>query len=291
LNLEELRKKIIKEQFDSTKIRAIAIDIDGTLANHESKCSLRTEQAVKKLIETGREVYIVTGRGTKTAMSYALQCGIPKNMINYNGGTIWNFENKKKEFEKCIGMYEALNILQILNKYQVLAFIYSDDEFYYEIENELLERYLDRVTIKGIKRSLEELPLDSFQKVFIMADDEVTNEIYSELKELNNENLYTIMTTPGIHSKYDNKLIRCIEIMHKSVNKGRTLKQLLDSKGISLEETVAFGDDTNDIEMISMVGWGVAMENAIPDLKKVARFETLSNQEDGVAIFIENFLL
>ena len=60
---------------------------------------------------------------------------------------------------------------------------------------------------------------------------------------------------------------------------------------IPLEQIIAFGDDFNDIGMLKLCGTGVAMKNAIPQVKEVADFETLSNNEDGVAKYIEENIL
>lgn len=81
------------------------------------------------------------------------------------------------------------------------------------------------------------------------------------------------------------------QIMHADVSKSRALTTVLASYGALLDDAVAFGDDTNDLEMIRDAGFGVAMANAVDAVKAVADLITLSNDEDGVAVAIEEHLL
>ena len=292
--MEILKKKLEQDLqgFDAKKIKAVAIDIDGTLINDKSLCTERTEKAVKDLIKTGREVYIVTGRAITTAMAFAKQVAIPRYMINYNGGAVWNVELQKREFEQTISPQAGKDILKFIRNYNVMALLYSDDQYYYENENEYLKQYLNRVTIQGHKLSLDELPEGSFQKFFIMGDDDDIQNLYKEVVRLCSDEISVFLTTPGMHNlAHPDTPARCIEIMAYGVNKGNTLKTLLASQNISMDEVVSFGDDTNDIEMLQMSGWGVAMNNARPSVKDAARVETLSHKDDGVAYFIEKYLL
>ena len=292
--MENLKIKLDKDlqDFDAKKIKAVAIDIDGTLINDKSLCTERTEKVVKDLIKTGREVYIVTGRAITTAMAFAKQVAIPKYMINYNGGAVWNFELQKRELEQNIVPRAVKDILKLIRNYNVMTLVYSDDEYYYENENAYLEQYLTRAITKGYKISLDDLPKDSFQKFFIMGDDDDIQKLYKEVVKSCSDEVSMFLTTPGMHNlAHPDTPARCIEIMAYGVNKGATLKKLLASQNISMDEVVAFGDDNNDIEMLSMSGWGVAMENGRPAVKEAARVETLSHKDDGVAYFIEKYLL
>ncbi|MGL5578106.1 MAG: HAD-IIB family hydrolase, partial [Fusobacteriaceae bacterium] len=72
----------------------------------------------------------------------------------------------------------------------------------------------------------------------------------------------------------------------REVNKGAALKRVAEYYGIDREKIAAFGDEMNDREMLEYAHYGVAMKNANPELKKYAKFETLTNEEDGVAEFI-----
>ena len=82
-----------------------------------------------------------------------------------------------------------------------------------------------------------------------------------------------------------------LELLHPAVSKGNALSMIMRDLGISPEETVAFGDNHNDIGMLQLAGLGIAMGNAHDEVKAAANYVTASNAEDGVAVAIERLLL
>lgn len=295
--MEQIKRKLQEDLklFDPTAIKAVAIDIDGTLGmiiDHHTTCTERTEQAVKNLIKTGREVYLVTGRGTLTAMPFAKQLELPEYMINYNGGSIWSVQQQQRIQENYIDTSVASRLVNVLKNHDVLAFVYSNDDLYHEIDHPLLPVYLQRTRIQCYKAPLKELDPSSFLKLFIMGDEENILKLAEDVKRTFKAELSWFLTTPGLHNlaNPDDPCL-CLEIMSGGVNKGICLENLLKTQNISMEEVVAFGDDSNDIEMLDMVGWGIAMTNANDAVKKVARAETIANTDNGVAYFIEKYLL
>jgi len=80
-------------------------------------------------------------------------------------------------------------------------------------------------------------------------------------------------------------------ILNKSASKGKAIRNISEVFGIELNEIIAFGDDSNDIEMVQECGTGVAVANSIEDVLKVADYVTKSNDEDGVADFVERYVL
>ena len=82
-----------------------------------------------------------------------------------------------------------------------------------------------------------------------------------------------------------------LEIMPKGIDKAKSLERLLDSLGMGREQMIACGDGYNDLTMIRYAGLGVAMENAVLPVKNAADYVTASNDEDGVALVAERFLL
>uniref|UniRef100_UPI00301657A5 HAD-IIB family hydrolase n=1 Tax=Oceanobacillus massiliensis TaxID=1465765 RepID=UPI00301657A5 len=81
-----------------------------------------------------------------------------------------------------------------------------------------------------------------------------------------------------------------IEIIKKGMNKAVGLQKIADYYDIPKDRIIAFGDEDNDLEMIDYAGVGVAMGNAIEELKSVSKHQTLTNQQDGIGIFLEEYL-
>jgi hydroxymethylpyrimidine pyrophosphatase-like HAD family hydrolase len=82
-----------------------------------------------------------------------------------------------------------------------------------------------------------------------------------------------------------------LEIMSPGNSKWRALARLIDAAGLTPEQVIGIGDEINDLEMIRHAGLGVAMGNSIPAIKAVADYITYTNEEDGVAHVVEQFLL
>ena len=82
-----------------------------------------------------------------------------------------------------------------------------------------------------------------------------------------------------------------LEIMPKGIDKAKSLGRLLEKLGMKREQMIACGDGYNDLTMIQYAGLGVAMDNAVLPVKKAADYITASNNEDGVALVVEKFLL
>ena len=87
----------------------------------------------------------------------------------------------------------------------------------------------------------------------------------------------------------DNNTIFC-DIANIDSNKGNAVKKLLKILKIAKDETIAIGDDNNDLSMFEQVGYKVAVDNAIDIVKEKADEITLSNDEDGVAVFLDKLL-
>ena len=85
-------------------------------------------------------------------------------------------------------------------------------------------------------------------------------------------------------------LKNCVDIIHGEVSKAKGLSILAESLGIKREEIIAFGDNINDINMLKYAGLGVAMANAPRRVREIADHVTASNNEDGIAVFLEQFL-
>jgi hydroxymethylpyrimidine pyrophosphatase-like HAD family hydrolase len=82
-----------------------------------------------------------------------------------------------------------------------------------------------------------------------------------------------------------------LEMMSPGNSKWRALSRLIDMEGLTAAQVICIGDEVNDLEMITHAGLGVAMGNAIPAIKAVAEYVTRTNEEDGVAHVVEQFLL
>ncbi|MDI3500396.1 MAG: hypothetical protein PWP22_167 [Thermoanaerobacter sp.] len=269
--------------------KLIAIDMDDTLLRHDKTISKENIEALHKAREKGVYVVISTGRVYASAYAYADMIGFRTYIIASNGALIRDPDNNTI-YENILNYDSMVEIVKVCQKYNTYFQLISEKTvFSPEITNKF-QRYAEwnelfktelKVDVQEVKEPLKELDKlkSSILKIIVFNDDvEVLKSIREELSK---------NTSIQITSSYmDN-----IEIVNKGVSKGRALKILGGYLGIEREEMIAIGDSENDIEMIKFAGLGVAVENAIDEVKKVADFITKSNMEDGVKYVIDKFIL
>ncbi|HHW56961.1 MAG TPA: HAD family phosphatase [Clostridia bacterium] len=269
--------------------KLIAIDMDDTLLRHDKTISKENIEALHKAREKDVYVVISTGRVFASAYAYADMIGFRTYIIASNGALIRDPDNNTI-YESILNYESMIEIIKTCQKYNTYFQLINDTTvFSPEITNKF-QRYAEwndlfrealKVEVKEIKNPLKEVGelKASILKIIIFNEDADTlKKIREELSE--NDSIQ-------ITSSYmDN-----IEIVNKGVSKGRALEILGGYLGIKREEMIAIGDSENDIEMIKFAGLGVAVENAIEEVKKIADFITKSNMEDGVKYVIDNFIL
>jgi hydroxymethylpyrimidine pyrophosphatase-like HAD family hydrolase len=154
-----------------------------------------------------------------------------------------------------------------------------------------LKRYPDfRVTLETGEEAYSNMPIEDYYSVIsndlaAVARTEGAVKILVGLDTPETLELVKEMLTDDLYYTVANGHL--MQIMNKSVTKWNGVKAMLEICGCSAEETVYFGDDYDDVEPIKMCGVGVAVSNAIDEVKAVADYIAESNDEDGVARFIE----
>lgn len=277
-------------------IKLVAIDLDGTLFDSNSKIPEENIRAIHFMSENGIYPVISTGRPLK---------GIPEELnelpfayaITANGSAIYDWKTGKCIYENTLDRETTLEILQFLND----KFIHLDCF----IEGKGLSTYrsLEVGEHLPIPPALKHYVLYTRERVENLTDYILENDKYVQKMTLNfvpkendpdsfidrDEIKAYFEAHPNIDSccgGYNN-----LEATKTGVNKGAALHMLAKQLGLKVEETMAIGDTENDVSIIEAAGIGVAMENAIPEIKELANHITSSNDEAGVAQAVWNFCL
>ncbi|WP_121615583.1 Cof-type HAD-IIB family hydrolase [Virgibacillus halodenitrificans] len=267
------------------KRHLIALDLDGTLLTDKKVISTKTKQTVLKAIEEGHVVVIATGRPHRASIDYYHELRLDTPMVNFNGALIHHPQDNK---------WDALhNPMPIRTAHKIIDTCYD-----LNVNNILAE-------------VMDEVYLDQFDQDIIDIFHATQNDPPFSVGNLKSK-LTTDPTSLLIHPKEDHiKQLRghlddyhaeliehrkwgapwnIIEIVKKGMNKAVGLQKIAHYFDIPKGRIIAFGDEDNDLEMIDYAGVGVAMGNAIDDLKSVAKHITVTNEEDGVGSFLENYL-
>jgi len=266
----------------------IAIDLDGTLLNNDHKISEENKQVLRQAIYDGHIVVIATGRPSRASMQYYRELDLKTPMVNFNGALVHHPTNSRwKSTHAPMQHTTALNIVRacyelevpnIMAEVQDNVFLDRYDEkiisFFQALES---EDYKSTLTIGSLKKKLADDPTS-----LLIAPNEEQIEILQ--KELNDSHAEFIE-----HRNWAAPW-NIIEVVRKGIHKAVGLQKIANYYGIPKDRIIAFGDEDNDLEMIDYAGVGVAMGNAIDDLKNIAKHITDTNEKSGVASFLSEYL-
>ncbi|KNY26996.1 Cof-type HAD-IIB family hydrolase [Pseudobacteroides cellulosolvens] len=269
--------------------KLIFIDLDGTLLSSDKRVSKENRDAIRNAEQKGLKVIICTGKVFKSAKRFAHEIGIKGPLISCNGAEIRDIATEKLLYSDFLRKEDCYKIIDICRRKRIYFHAYIDHDMFtemgecptplYWIENtEVPEEY--RINIRVVS-DFKEVVNKSSQNVskFLMVskDRQQLIEVRHLLEEIDTVNVMC--------SGDDN-----IEVVNKNVNKGKALVIVSESSEYSEYEIVAMGDSENDLSMLLESQYKIVMGNADESLKKIADFISATNDENGVAIAIEQIL-
>lgn len=276
------------------KYKMVCIDMDGTLLGRRKRISTVSRKVIKEAHDMGVEIVVTTGRLYNNAAYFSQLLGVDSPVIAANGAIVIDQKTNNIIYECAIPKEECINILEILNKYKVFFQFNTNDTIYCnnwltKVATEFYmtkQVYFEHLNIKyeniksnkGWEEAIRKEEDNIAKSIVITPFKSTMIKIKSEIDKLPN----IVSFASGSHS---------LEINYKDVSKGNAVKALIDKYRISEEELICIGDNENDISMIKLAGLGVAMGNAIPEVKKIADYITDTNRRNGVAKVINKFIL
>ncbi|WP_163468394.1 Cof-type HAD-IIB family hydrolase [Fusobacterium sp. IOR10] len=264
--------------------KAVISDLDGTLLNSNHEISDYSKEIIGKIIKKGVKFIIATGRHHKDAMCFKNQLGADSFLVSANGAVVHDYKNKVI-MNYTIPKDYAEYFLNLTLEENIMQNVYTFDKWYVNIDVPEVNEYHKESGFTPDIVNLTELKKDNISKfAYICRDSNVLEELENKLK---NDN--TIANKINITASLD----ICLEIMKKGVSKGKSISEILEKEGISLEETIAFGDGLNDKEMLELVGKGLVMGNASEKLKKALPNNEVigTSDEDSEARYLKKIFL
>ncbi|WP_409300589.1 phosphoglycolate phosphatase [Peribacillus sp. SCS-155] len=241
------------------EIKLIALDLDGTLLNGVGEISELNRKAVKEAEQKGIIVILTTGRPYLFCRKIANSLQLSSYLVTVNGSEI--FDHKGHLIERHILSNNLIQWMWDLTKEYNAGFWAT--------------------SIDDVWRG--EMPVDIeahewLKFGFIVEDNKVRMEINNLL-------------AANAHLELSNSKPTNIEVNAAGINKARALEKVCGLLGCNMENVMAIGDSLNDMAMIKAAGFGVAMGNAQDNVKDTADWITESNENDGVAIAIQQWIL
>ena len=275
----------------SGKIRLISVDMDGTFLSPEGGISKNNLAAVKAAQDAGIVFAIATGRFYENAAIGIRDWGLDCPLITVNGGKIAASPFGEVISEHMMSKESAMEAFRILEEQRADYYVFAknrvairgfEDRHHSQIEfgDERMRSEANTRYFYGADACLELID-EGIYKYYVHAYDDL--EKLGRIRWALEEGITrSVLTHSGAYN---------IEIMPTGIDKGSGVAELAQYLHIGLDEVMAIGDQDNDLPMIRLAGWGVAMGNATEDVKSQAKMITLSNAEDGVAYAIRRYAL
>ncbi len=249
-------------------IKMIVTDLDDTLLRDDKTISEKTAFVLKQCREKGLKISYATGRG-----------GSAKVLVNsdwFDGYVCMNgalaYSGEGLVYSKLMSMESVRDLLAAADKAGI------------KIAAEAQGWHYANFAVSEVWNYIQNYVLADFKKLDIKAE-----KIYAIIEKQSDLDLIKNHLSDDLHiyESRDNLAM----IMRSQAKKSAAVKALAASFGIGLHEIAAFGDDINDIDLLKQCGIGVAMENALDVVKAVADFICGTNNEDGVAVWLEKNIL
>lgn len=287
--------------------KLIAIDIDGTLLNSEGKLTKRTKDTIKRVTSKNVKVVLTSGRVTKSVADIAKLVNADRYMICDNGASIYDIENNKTIWSKEIPKETVINLVRTCLENNIYYMVFTDKEIVVkDLRHMALAFYMQRHNCNDEATGITQIKyagIDYIEKIdkpirrIVVCDQDRTiyESIVNKLKKIPDVDL---LSAPHVTNKIIKDGVKTTvltysyaEILPKDANKWIAIKELIKNVGIKEDEVMAIGDNFNDVSMIQNAGLGVAMNNGALVAKEVARVVAPSNDENGVAIILERYIL
>lgn len=261
--------------------RLLAVDIDGTLTRPDGSISPRTISVIRALQEQGMHLCIASGRPPQGILPVAGTLGMDEfggYIIGFNGGLLMDYRSGKTLYTSALPD-EALPVVVECGRRPGHAFMtYADGFIYTNVPDDPyvnISHGRNGMPIRGVTDFLSQVSLP-LPKCIITGEPDTMPDLQREVAA----RLY------GVADAYLSDAY-FLEVVRRGVDKADALSRLLEHLGLTHDQLIAAGDGHNDMGMIRLASLGIAMGNAHPDVRRVARLVAPPADQDGLAQVLE----
>ena len=288
--------------------KLITVDLDGTLLNKYGEVSEYTKNIIKKVTDQGILVVLASGRISESVLTIAKEIGANKYYISGNGSVLYDMQKKEIIYEKYLSKEKVLELIELCEKNSIYYNIYTESSViakslnynvaFYNYEN--TKKSSDKKTeiniVDDVYNYIKTLNTNKFLKMTICDENKIVfSSILRKVKDIPDIDVLEVSHMSKKKIKMGTKEVSVgyyyKEVSSKNVDKWYAIEEIMKKENIAKEEVISFGDNNNDILMIKNAGLGIAMGHSNEQVKKVAKFVTQTNDEDGVAKALENIIL
>lgn len=264
--------------------KMIVLDLDGTVINSSGRISSRTRAAVRAARDAGLLVLVATGRRLRSALPYVRELGLEGPSIFCNGALTVDLSTWHSLDRTPMGQDGSLVVSNWLDMGLAPLICRHDlkgPDLLYHIPVRSAPDWMGTDVEQGHLGHTSDPVADAAEalKLMLAAPERVAHELGASVGAFGR----TMIT-------YDGDGEALLEVWRRDVTKAYAIQRLAGGAGIERREIIAFGDNVNDVELLSFAGMGVAMGNAVPEAMAAARLICASCDEDGVAGVLESLV-
>ncbi len=264
------------------RIKMVALDLDGTLLKDDKSLSERNIEAIRTAVTNGVIVIIATARPPRAVEDIYNRLGLGTPTINYNGSLVYHPPTKRVVHHHPLGADLAAEITYAARGHSPGCLLSAEimDKWY----TDLVDNRLPTETslnfepdfLGGVEKFIHQ-PITKLQ--FLLPETEL-NLLMAHLLERFGDRIATAVSDTYL-----------LQIMQRGVSKGAAITELAQDYGVERDAILAIGDAPNDLPLFEAAGMSLAVGNAWDAVKAGATGVLPSNEEDGVAVGIEQFVL
>lgn len=264
----------------ATRIRLLAIDLDGTLLTSDRRLPAAHREAVHRAVKAGIRVVLATGRVYASAARFLNELELDSALVCSNGAFVATACGD--EIAHCpLSSAGRDRLLEYGEETGVHLNLYSRRELFFLRETPWCEVYRNRAGFASTPTlTPDEARATDATKILLIDEPEPLEDHVRAVSPWIAEGLFELVRSEPEY----------VEFVRPGINKGVGLALLAEHYGVPSEQVAAIGDYLNDLEMLQWVGWPGAVANAHPRIREAARIVVSSNESGGVAEFIDSVM-
>ncbi|CRH90641.1 Putative hydrolase M6_Spy0533 [Chlamydia trachomatis] len=266
-------------------IKLVAVDIDGTLLNSKKEITPEVFAAVQDAKAAGVKIVITTGRPISGVHHLLDQLHLTEPddyVISFNGGLVQDTATGEDVLKETLSYDDYLDLELLARHLQVPMHVSTKQGMFTANRNIGKYTVYEAMLVNSpvFYRTPEEMADKEIIKMMMVDEPDILDAVIEQIPAAYFERFNIAKSAPFY-----------LEISPKTASKGKAIIGLAEKLGLTLDQTMGIGDEENDRSMLEVVGNPVVMENGNPELKKIAKYITKSNDESGVAHAIREWVL
>ncbi len=267
-----------------TRFKLLALDMDGTTLNSNHSLSEKTIESINSFAKQGVEVVFATGRMPSAVKEHLMRVDTNGLVVTHNGALVKNMKTDQVLLKKTVNEEVVKAAIDFSRKSQTQLHLNLESSTVIENKSSKSNQYADELRISlDLTESFEQISEHPISLLLI--NRKAVLEEFLEACQNSDYLRFDYVLIPWTNEDW------MLQFLPENTSKGQAVIELSEQLNIDpKQEVISFGDSYNDLEMVAGTFFGIAMDNACDELKKVAKYVTKSNDSDGVAYVLDQLM-